>query len=566
MKQVTLSIHYWIVSMALFSLCLTGCETTANNKTTSSDLRPSADAPYQSKAYKIYWDKNYYFLSQRFYTATRLNQIVNLDPEILKVTDYCTIMEFCNHYDSIEKKQKKYQSQYVQQVLTKHETLRRQLQNLYEYEKHIQRYSVLGSTWPNKGKWIANEYPNLYRIGDNTRFLTLLHVERISQKLTKSTPAGWETSIPIINESLWSRASSGTASVYDVQKVETLDDLLSNLEQRYEHTRSYAQQTKNSLILDFLPEAKSKLDDLKEFIGQTKQYYNPYLEQAAVDRARRDAKISLTQKHLIKSYVARHLPEDRFKISPKTGVAIESVITHGNYIDIQIRHFELNYSTSKFGSVMVYYEGVNLGSPVDKKTLLLPIRSDKNNPDIGMIKETVYQYRFKAERSLAQNGKINVQLRCPEIRLDSTINYTAAQEASISPDLANTASYFSGVITCRRGGNHLFVPTSFNIHGESVAAELLLDTGASSTCISEQLYKRGNFKSLTSLSRIKLSTANGDVHVPTDRMEVMVGGMKKNLMVSIFADNICLLGVDFFEGYTYTIDVDKARILVSPTI
>lgn len=593
---LTPSIRYWIAGMTISALSLAGCQTTKSNQNLTSELKPSLTAPYQSKAYRICLDKDFRYLSKNMYlpnspmdfsmgifNADRLNQFTKLSPSQLKVDDFCDIMEFCSRYDSLTEKQREYQSQYVQQVLTPYKNLREALQNLYEYEKHVQKFTTLGGKSAydarDKTKWFPNidirighldsvTKCYIFSIDGDTNHLNLAHIEHVSPTL--KVPPPWSSSIDswgtVIDKTLWTRASSGVASSSDIQKVRALDGTLSYLERRYEYTLSYARQTGNPLILEFLSQARSRLDELKEFTEETKPYYRTYLEQAAVDEARRVAKVSLTQEHLIKSYTARHLPEDRFKINLETGDAIESVAVCGKYIDIQIRHFELNNSQSPFGSVVVYYEGVNLGSPVDKKALILPARSDQEDTDLGMIKETVYQYRFKAEQALAQSGKIDVQLRCPAIQLDSTINYTASQKIQDSAALASTASYFSGIIECRRVGNHLYVPTSLNIDGVSVGAELLLDTGASSTCISEKLYKKGNSKSLTSLFYQKISTANGVVRAPTDRMEVTAGGIKKDLVVLILADDIGLLGVDFFQGYTYTIDVGKARILVSPTM
>ncbi len=565
--KVFLSVSvYWVTGISVVILFVAGCQSTAS----VDEMRPSTSAPYKSKAYQIYHDGSYSYFTRGGYNSSdhdveKLRQLPALDVKHLSIEDFYDIMNFCRRYDRLKEKQKSYQSHYVQQALDQHKCLREELRVLYEYEKYIKRSLEQTAS----GYYQKPSFSSRMSAKKETKHLTLKH-RRLMRPINEDININARLSLygydgrSLVNEKIWESALSGNLSPErSVWVVDLLNETLCDLKQRYAYTYSYAQQTQNPLIINFLSDAKIKLDAMGEFIGKTKEYFKPYLDQAAADQKRQVSEPTLSQDHLIRSYVARKLSNDRFEIQAEVGVAIESVSVHGMYVDVQLRYFKVPFpNTREFGTVIAYYEGVNLGSPVDSKVFKLPAPAKLSKEAFKKtFQETLCYYRFEADSSFPPKGEINILARCPEVQLDSKISYSVIGTVTNSP---TEASDFSGVISCRREQDHLYVPVSLNIHGVPVVTELLLDTGASIANISESLYRQGNGRPLASLPHLSLHTANGEVRVPTDDIEIRAGEMTRTTKTAIHQGGVGLLGVSFFSGYTYTVDVENSRILVSP--
>lgn len=124
-------------------------------------------------------------------------------------------------------------------------------------------------------------------------------------------------------------------------------------------------------------------------------------------------------------------------------------------------------------------------------------------------------------------------------------------QASVAP--APDKAFFKVAIKRRSGGIPI-VEVTFN--GKQTS-EMLLDTGASSTLINEQL---ASALKLKIIGTRRASIADGSVvELPVARLKSMEAGGRiiKNVNVTIAPGNAAgLLGQDFFDGYDITIKED----------
>jgi TPR repeat protein len=134
--------------------------------------------------------------------------------------------------------------------------------------------------------------------------------------------------------------------------------------------------------------------------------------------------------------------------------------------------------------------------------------------------------------------------------------YRLAAEQRIATPQTNPGGMF--VLKGKKENGHLLLPVAFNIDGAKKTISLLLDTGASYTVIPRSFYGAG--KSVSNLKSVGLDTANGRVTAPIVSLGVSVSGLSKTVEVAIMPDDVGLLGVNFFEGYIYTIDIEKESV------
>lgn len=130
-------------------------------------------------------------------------------------------------------------------------------------------------------------------------------------------------------------------------------------------------------------------------------------------------------------------------------------------------------------------------------------------------------------------------------------------------DGSNTVPNFMSevaVIACKRAGSHLMVPVTLDIHGHRIQTELLLDTGASRTLIPTAIYTQKNGKPMTSLSTREVQIVGGVTTVHIDRVGITTTAYSRETNVFISDTDRGLLGIDFFEGTIFTVDVQNESI------
>jgi predicted aspartyl protease len=104
------------------------------------------------------------------------------------------------------------------------------------------------------------------------------------------------------------------------------------------------------------------------------------------------------------------------------------------------------------------------------------------------------------------------------------------------------------------------VPVEIGSGISAQQTELLLDTGASITCIPADMYKKLGRENVRHES-IEIETANGRVTAETDVLSVRTSAFQRDVRVAFVSSNK-LLGVNYFAECIFTVDVDNECIYV----
>ena len=119
------------------------------------------------------------------------------------------------------------------------------------------------------------------------------------------------------------------------------------------------------------------------------------------------------------------------------------------------------------------------------------------------------------------------------------------------------------VIECSRMGSHLMLPVKLTGKKGSVDFLMLVDTGATIVSLPEAVYNKVQTK--TSTKTRTFSTANGDIKSRISSLSVKAGNFEKTVEVAIMKKGSeGLLGLNFFEGYNFTLDMQRNKIYVWP--
>ena len=140
-------------------------------------------------------------------------------------------------------------------------------------------------------------------------------------------------------------------------------------------------------------------------------------------------------------------------------------------------------------------DGESLGSPIQAKYDYFSMVSGRVVALAyeGTLKAGTGNLRLVIEQA-AFNSEAEIEFEIPydEITI-APDTITVADQVTDSPvyDAMGRLPNRLEVIQCQREGMHLMVPTELNIHGTKIKTDMLLDTGASVTVISKQLYSKG---------------------------------------------------------------------------
>ena len=142
---------------------------------------------------------------------------------------------------------------------------------------------------------------------------------------------------------------------------------------------------------------------------------------------------------------------------------------------------------------------------------------------------------------------------------------TPLNQQTIASPSRNMTSGGEIVVPIRTNGSVVIVRATFNA---AVDANLILDTGASTTLISKDIARR---LSLYESGMQTAQTVNGAITMPTSRIEsVRVGDAEvQNVAVSIHdlrpgggIDG--LLGLNFLNRFEFSLDLKKRQLILSP--
>ena len=121
----------------------------------------------------------------------------------------------------------------------------------------------------------------------------------------------------------------------------------------------------------------------------------------------------------------------------------------------------------------------------------------------------------------------------------------------------------SVTIECKKHESHLFLPLEITGPKGVVSCYGLLDTGASTTTLTDEVVSKTGFDNLQNAHRRNFNTANGLMSCPIVTREVNVGGFRKGIEVAVNQrDEMNLLGVNFFEGMAYIVDFQNSAIYI----
>jgi hypothetical protein len=293
-------------------------------------------------------------------------------------------------------------------------------------------------------------------------------------------------------------------------------------------------------------------------------------DQYLADKRKEDARRKSYKEHILKGIDDIGINSEYFFSNESTIGIIESLYYFQKKIYLTVRLIILPHSHANIDHFHLYdkFTG-HLGSPEDKSDSWLYSSRDEGEP-------RVYTYKrvFSAE-NIPNNGELKLILQGSNVNYEKTLKYTELDYSKTIPtsnindfskkdvkekDFVSEITKIQG----KRKGDHILIPGHLDIHGKEIDTELLLDTGASVTTISYDLYKKGNSINLNDLKRKKFQTANGIVMAYIDQLKLKTSAYTKEIEVAIINNDVSLLGANYFEGNVYTIDLTNECIYIHP--
>jgi len=314
-------------------------------------------------------------------------------------------------------------------------------------------------------------------------------------------------------------------------------------------------------------------------------------ERYSVDRRRLERQRSKYEEHLVKCLREAGVAEGLIYTGSKIVVCVNSVMRTSESVSVIVGAYLTEPPSRKdtFGSMMWFehmkgkgkvlsadhverhafaygMDGDSLGSPTR-------IEFRRFSRIAGIVVALTYEAKPKAEtdglrliiEQAAFNSDAEIEFEIPydEITcIPDTITFADQVPDSPMNDAMGRLPKRLEVIQCQREGMHLMVPAELNIHGTKIEADMLLDTGASVTVISNQLYSKGNTIPFEKLQKQEILTASGPIECPIDAFEVSTIAYAKKVEVAILSDCVPLLGANYFAGHVFTVDLDGQCIYV----
>jgi predicted aspartyl protease len=302
----------------------------------------------------------------------------------------------------------------------------------------------------------------------------------------------------------------------------------------------------------------------------------PFLDQTNTETARKADKKSLYKDHIEKVIRLDTTLAGRFFGDDDDMVIVEPVVCEGGLLSVTIHLIIYPFSEASVANVHVYNEnGQHLGLPVAKGMAVnvegkwVDSQQFDRSPRIGELatgQEYLISQSFTADK-LPAKGKLKLIITGKNVSVNCAAEYRIANNKQKTGDFASLASLPQSVTTstktirCRRAGNHLWVPVEIGSGALTQQTELLLDTGASVTCIPPEIYEklgRGN----SAHEKIELETANGVISADTDVLPIKTSAFKRDIRVAFDSSNK-LLGANYFTDCIFTVDVNNECIYVN---
>lgn len=129
---------------------------------------------------------------------------------------------------------------------------------------------------------------------------------------------------------------------------------------------------------------------------------------------------------------------------------------------------------------------------------------------------------------------------------------------------AEQCTKFNAVeVPCKDVEGHILVPVSIDGDTTRVSCYMLLDTGASKSMISREVWQKTGGGNYGQMPQQLFSTAGGSASHRMAERHFNVEGVTATLSVAVnFNDEMNLLGVDFFEGKRYVIDAEGPSLYI----
>ncbi|MCC5845506.1 MAG: retropepsin-like domain-containing protein [Verrucomicrobia bacterium] len=125
--------------------------------------------------------------------------------------------------------------------------------------------------------------------------------------------------------------------------------------------------------------------------------------------------------------------------------------------------------------------------------------------------------------------------------------------------------YNSVSVEGRFVNSHLLLPIGISGPAGAIMNESLLDTGATITMISRELFNATGFEDLSKAPTRRFQTVNGTISAPIVQRTISIGDVSRTIDVAVnIRDDLVLIGMNLFEGYDYLIESQKAMIHLWP--
>jgi hypothetical protein len=345
---------------------------------------------------------------------------------------------------------------------------------------------------------------------------------------------------------------------------------------------------KNDNLVEVLNIMQEQLIDTERMIENLSLRIQRSKERYTVDRRKYKKQKKKYSEHLITCLKETGIAEKLIYADPKVIVCVDSIATTSENIIVIVGAYLTEPPKQKAPTVReawlkhmgrsvddverrIFAYGMDaesLGSPIQAKYGYFTMVS-------GQVVSLTYEGTLKAEtgslrlviEQVAFNSEAEIEFEIPYDKITiASDTITVADQILDSPvdDAMDRLPNRLEVIQCLREGNHLMVPTELNIHGTKIKTDMLLDTGASVTVISKQLYSKGQTIPFKKLQKQKIMTANGQIECSIDVLEVSTTAFKRNVNVAIVNDGIPLLGANYFVDTLFTVDLENQCVYIHP--
>jgi hypothetical protein len=365
---------------------------------------------------------------------------------------------------------------------------------------------------------------------------------------------------------------------------------------------SYNTSASNSALSRYLTEDQKKegfrwqLKENEKLIEKLSVRIQRTKERYSVGRHKWEKQKSKYEEHLVKYLQEAGVAEEFIYTDSKVVVCINSVVMMSDSISVIVgaylteppnqkstsgflmwnEHMRGTLAFSGFtedyvkSRIFAYgMDGASLGFPISTKLNRLPMINGvvmaltyegKQKNGTGSLKLVIEQSAF--------NSKSEIQFGIPSDKIvfvpDTATVVDHVADSTVDDALDRLPKRLE-VIQCQREGMHLKVPTELNIHGFKIKTDMLLDTGASFTVISKQLYSKGQTIPTGKLQKQRIQTANGLIECPIDILEVSTTAYARKVEVAIVDDCDPLLGANYFDRHAFTVDLDNQCIYIHPS-